>query len=919
MIAESESKIKELETKKHRNAEDNNLIKVLKTTLPGLREVLKELETTGKVSYLEPEKPAVKEPEAKPPEEREKQRLPNSAQEFVNKEWPDIHSSIAEQDDKVILITLMVPEENRGQGIGSDVISHLIDYADAKNKSIFVHPTKETRGLYKKFGFIETPESLKPFGSMYIPKKPHDKKPKLTPQQIQNRKVAEAERKKIETRNAKELQERKSQAEKERVVAFRAMGIGKAREAAPEVKEEVIPNNPDSTELEEDLELELSPNDEVRTQAFAEAQLMKDKIVGKLNGIWAKFDVEAPFKAVNAPRTGKAVKLFYDTKNTYLEEAKGLVKKLKSLKLSKEDLWDAFLAAETDKDLISPEMNQARDMFRDYFDKSFDKLKEEGILSLPWPKSAIARLEQQITDLKTKLTAPNIKKQMQGRVNKEIEEIRKTIAILNNLKYVPKSASLISKALAEVLPDIQPKTLRQFAIAAHKKRTTGALADWVADRPEIKDVLHPYDFIGYYADRKGNDIALLRIANAAIEENLASKGERLGFKMRPGEFPALEGYYLHPAMYEYLKNLTNPLPFNIYDKISRWAKASIVFDPTYLGTLIPYFRTLLQNPAKLAKLPKYWKKALNDMLNKTPAYLEFLENGGASNPYPETRDFQSWLDVEKLKNGSPEQLLFQQFLTKEGAKDLFNRLADFSWMVDRLARLAYYNLLVDKGFSPSDSAKLAAENFVDYNKLPAKTRRWMGRIFFAPATQVLSIINDVVLASAPVTLAKSFFKGDGSFKNDDINKERVRLLAGTILVLAAISQLMKQWGFKEEEVGTRYVAEYEDENGKKKEVVLTPTHPLNYSLRWVNTFWRGFGPGETSPSQKLWGRLAGQLGPVPKMIQELGENENRDGKRIWDPVGDSLPVALYKISKYLFRKNQNRSALKNSTQLKIGK
>jgi hypothetical protein len=725
------------------------------------------------------------------------------------------------------------------------------------------------------------------------------KKTELSPKQIQDRKIAEAEQKKIKEHNAAELKERKSQAEKERVVAFKAIGIGQAKEAAPEVKSEIIPDNQDGTELEETLEETLSPNDTLRAQAMAEAQHMRDKIVGKLSGVWAKFDVEAPFKSVDAPKTGKAVKLFYDTKNAYLEEAKGIVKDLKGLKLSKDQLWDSFLAAESGSQLPTPEMNKARDIFRDYFDQSYDKLKKEGVLTLPWPQSAIARLEQTISDLKTKLTMPNIKKQAQGKIGREIQEIRKTIALLKELKYIPKSASLITQALAEVLPDLQPKTLRKFAIAAHKKRTSGALADWIATQPQIREVLHPYDFLGNYANRKGSDIALLRIANGAIDEGLASKGERLGFKMQPGEFPALEGYYLHPALYEYLKNLTNPVPFNAYDKISRWAKASIVFDPTYLGTLLPYFRTLIQNPTKLAKLPKYWKKSLYDMLNKTPAYVEFIENGGASNPYPEVQDFQTWLEVEKLKNGSPEQLLFQQFLTKEGAVDLFNKMANFSWMVDRLARMAYYNLMIDKGFSVPDAAKLAAENFVDYNKLPAKTRRWMGRLFFAPATQVLSIIQDVVMAASPFRLAAKFFKDKKSYKNDNINKERMRLLAGTIIVLGALSQLMKSWGFKEEEFGTRYVAEYEDENGRKKESVNNLAHPLNYSLRWVNTFWRGFGPGETSPSQKLWGRLTGQLGPVPNMIRELGDNQDRNGKKIWDPIGDSYSTAFWKINKYI--------------------
>lgn len=822
--------------------------------------------------------------------------------------WIDINEPI--NKDYINIDDINLYEKDRGKGTGTKILKDIINYADKKGKSIKLVPSDLAGNVdklitwYMKHGFVrDTSETAHP-GLGFVPMIRHPKKQELTPQQIQNRKIAEVERKKALERSEQELQERKAQAQKESEVAFRTLGISQPKEAIKDLQEEgPLETSPDEVEGDELESEELSPEDSVRAKAFAETQLLQDKVSQKLAGMYGKINIEKPFQAVGAPETGRAVKLFHDTINAYLEEAKGLIKQLGQFNLTKDQLWDAFLAAENDAVLATPEMNMARDLFRNYFDRSFTKYQQAGGLTLPWPQSAINRLRQEQVDLKTKLTAANIKKQAQGRIQKEIENINKAIALLEKLKYIPKSASLITQALADVLGTIDPKYMQKFAVAAHKKRTTGALSDWIAKEPKIKELLHPYDFIGDYAYKKGKDLGLLGIVQNAINEGLASKGEKIGFKMDPFKFPALAGYNVHPALYEYITNLVNPVPFNAYDKISRWAKSSIVFDPLYAGVLIPYFRTLLQSPKFLARIPKYWKKALHDYLNKTPAYVEFVENGGASNPYPETGDFKSWLEKEKLDNGSLEQMVFNTILTKEGAHDLLNKMADFSWMIDRLARLAYYNMLQDKGFSSKDAAKLSAENFVDYSKLPAKTRRWLGRIFFAPATQVLSIMNDIALAASPYRLVKSFMKGKENFKNDRLNKERLGLLLGTILTLGGLSALYKMWGFKEEEFGTRYVSpEYEGDDGKLKESVLTPTHPLNYSLRWINTFLRGFGPGESSPIQKIWGRMLNQIGPVPSMITELGNNKDRNGKHIWDPVGDDAITASAKVLKYILGK-----------------
>lgn len=700
---------------------------------------------------------------------------------------------------------------------------------------------------------------------------------------------------KAEGEHKKDVEAKKATKAKVREKAISHFAIRRPKDMAKKLEEG---ENPDTEKMEDLEEMKLSPDDRLRAQAFAEIQLMKDKIAQKMQGLWAKIDVEAPFKAVGAKDTGHAVKTFYDVKNAYLEEAKGVIKKLQELKLTKDEYWEAMLAAESQTVPANPKVNEATILFREYFDKSFQKYQEEGGLTLPWPQSAIERNKADIATLKTKAAGKNVTPKLKKEIAKEIRELKALNLELEKLKYIPKSASLITQALAETIGDVDPVKVRKFAIAAHHKRKTGALADWIKARPEIKKLLHPYDFIRDYAQKKGNDIALLKIMQAAIKDGLATKGEALGFKMNPITFPALSGYTMHPALFEYLTNLANPLPFNTYDKISRWAKGAIVFDPLYAPfVLLPFFRAVITHPSFLGK-PQFFKDAVTGYLNQTPEYIEFVELGGASNPFPETTDFADWVEKAKAAPGSLPEVLKNMLLTKAGLKDLHNKMADFTWNIERIGRFAYYKMLVEKGLDKRDAAKLAAENFTDYSKMPAGTRRLLGRLFFAPVYQVLSMVFDVAMAASPFRLARSFLENKENFKNDKINKERVGLLVGTLIALFGIDALYQSMGYKREEFGTKYIGEFEDENGKRKELVITPTHNLNVTLRWANTFLRGFEPGETTPLSKLWGRLVNQLGPIPSWALELSQNKTKDGKQIWNTTADSYPEAIWKVAKF---------------------
>ncbi|MFI9652843.1 hypothetical protein [Guyparkeria halopsychrophila] len=70
--------------------------------------------------------------------------------------------AVRERDDVITLDKIVVPEDGRGQGTGTQTMQALVDYADAQGKAIALTPTddfggnaKRLRDFYKRFGFAE--------------------------------------------------------------------------------------------------------------------------------------------------------------------------------------------------------------------------------------------------------------------------------------------------------------------------------------------------------------------------------------------------------------------------------------------------------------------------------------------------------------------------------------------------------------------------------------------------------------------------------------------------------------------------------------------------------------------------------------------------------------------------------------------
>jgi GNAT superfamily N-acetyltransferase len=91
---------------------------------------------------------------------------------YLVSKYPNVALDISEMPNAIDLSRIVVPKENRGQGIGSSVMQDLIDYADQTGKQVRLSPSSDFGGsptrlkkFYKEFGFVENKGRNKDFST----------------------------------------------------------------------------------------------------------------------------------------------------------------------------------------------------------------------------------------------------------------------------------------------------------------------------------------------------------------------------------------------------------------------------------------------------------------------------------------------------------------------------------------------------------------------------------------------------------------------------------------------------------------------------------------------------------------------------------------------------------------------------------
>jgi predicted GNAT family acetyltransferase len=91
----------------------------------------------------------------------------------ISAKYPDVKLDVFDNKNNINLNRIVVPKEMRGQGIGSQVMQDIVQYADDVKKPVTLTPSSDFGGnvnrlkdFYKQFGFVENKGKNKDFSTM---------------------------------------------------------------------------------------------------------------------------------------------------------------------------------------------------------------------------------------------------------------------------------------------------------------------------------------------------------------------------------------------------------------------------------------------------------------------------------------------------------------------------------------------------------------------------------------------------------------------------------------------------------------------------------------------------------------------------------------------------------------------------------
>lgn len=679
----------------------------------------------------------------------------------------------------------------------------------------------------------------------------------------------------------------------ETVTNLEKEGLAKFGEVIKEVPKEV-PKVAKPTIVKPPVPPKELPIQEVMEKdSLSEALLKDNRVTQVLSNLANKFDIERPFVKAGAPETGFRVKTYHVEINKNIDQGKVVQKEIKKLKLSKEQMGDLVLASELKKRPKDPTLAKAYDISTKYFGTSLAELKKAGVLKGGFIENQIDNIKDEIEQKTIDLKKKGITTKQRRARAAELEDLKNELDELKEMRFVSIPSALWFENTALRDPATFKRVLK---FQTNRRRKTLRIKDLVDKGVIKKDDLNMPEIIDMYSRKKGRDLALANIINAAKTEGLASLTPKKNFVKIPGYVaPELAKFWVHPAFADYISVYTQPIPMNLYDKLARVSKGYAFYNPMFIPMydIVQQTPLLLSNLKNLPKMPGIYKKSILGYIKKTPAYWKAYEDGLFSNIFvPESAILKDYVKELPQDQNSPVVDVIKK-IAKMPAKlhdKFYGAVQGLTWGMDQIIRFASYNLLMEAGLSSRDAAQLAAQFHGDYAKMPPRTRRQLNRFIFTPTFQSLMI-------RLPFTLAKGSSKvGRAILKGEKIPlKERKGLegLIGIAAVIAAIDLYLRDKDWKPDVWGYRYVKTNPDE--PTKENVLTVSHPFNVLIKWAHIIGSPFF--DRSEDRMFWNvmRRLKFRSAIPVQIGwELAENKKSTGAPIVMP-GDNPVVKVGKI------------------------
>lgn len=642
---------------------------------------------------------------------------------------------------------------------------------------------------------------------------------------------------------------------------------------------------------------------------------------------------ESPYKLVGAPETGRAVKLLNSRLSVADEKALDFVKKgaadiqpnkvkvtverpIKGVKLkgakrtktvgAKEEVdidlsEDAIVFFSTANpkhlDKISPGQRNRLKKVVDTFNKMNEKyeteLRDMGVLERGWPESAIKRNKERIETLKKEMVSK--KKRPVKKIVDEINQLTEDNKALSEMKYMHFPARIWLADKYDNDPDAF-RAILSGSFKGIKGRKTVDPFDLVEAGVLDPSKVSAKEAMAVYMRYVDHQKAQVAIRDMAIMEKVAMKPDEAPFDYidMGAKYPLFEGYKVHPIVAEQLTNTFDLIGARqgTVEKIMSVTKMLQFYNPV----IMPMYDTFQAAAVTQGRFlrPKHIKKAVTDVIKKTPDYYEAADNGLYSKPFKNTfSNFKNELERIKESQTIKDMIKFEFGRLKENPAralaDIYSASWNTAWFGDKILRMASYNVLRNQGLSPRDAAKFAAEAHADYAGVPTKTRKTLNKVLFTPTFQISMLKwHTKMFLSALRTPASTVGRITGKKIGETVGKDWIRAasFASAMGMLMAMDYgLRKGLGWKREEFGRKYKKDvkYIDEKGKEqeKQVVVTLSNPINVPLKYYYTFVKP-KPGMTKSEQiakygKYW------LHPLLKLGLELSNNKRPNGDPIANP------------------------------------
>jgi hypothetical protein len=683
-----------------------------------------------------------------------------------------------------------------------------------------------------------------------------------------------------------------------------------------------------------DLERDLPDN-----LAIANAGAQMEMEAKRSKRVQDLLSIEAPFKRLEkdglpgAAEVGFRMKAAPGIWKLYQELAVKFIYSVgKKVRGSKQDLLRAYLAVENPKLLknMTPEdrvrLEPAVKEIAAYYDAARAEYTKYGV-DLDYIKRRMSDATRDFIsalDAAGRTTDPT----KQASALKQAERRLGDLEVLMESNYVHLPYRMLWKAVHNATP----KQRAALRLLHAKKRYTLRLADLFNLRDsEGKTVFKPEDFsvaeaFGSYATKLGRDMSLLNIMEAAKASKLAivekAKNIPKDYRRAPDYMAVMHGYRVHPALLEWAEAITRPVTTGIYSDVLRVSKGFAFINPLFLSAYNT-FQLAMQGVLTNVKMPKYMYRAFKNVRDKDSQYREAAMHGLQSSPTHEPwESFRPMM--ERAAMGSiPGQIgmMVKEAISPNVLKmagktlmDVYQASWNIAWKLDEFTRYISYQHGLDKGYTPRQAAQMAARFMGDYASVPAATRRFLNVPFFTPTYKITmgKLFYDMVKGAAKSVVGKG----------DSVDKAMALSLVRTAAILIGIDWAMGKAGFKSDRWGMSYSKEFTDETGKKQEVVLTGSVPLNLPLKYMYRTWAAFRGDKVNPQLTIFNSMLWEVHPIWRTVYNVMRNKDERGRQIVQPFDsagrkgvDALVYATGNIVRALGSLNPEEDDAQANTQI----